>query len=126
MAALWEEFREMRHSEDEGSRLGAEWNLRVLSEFAGLPHPDKPSGYRKYGVKIQWALLEALLSCNSRYAAFMITDLFRRTERFNIPGTVGNTNWRIRMPFTVQEMSSDPALQREATKLKALIKKTKR
>ena len=126
MAALWEEFREMRHSEDEGSRIGAEWNLRVLSEFAGLPRPETPSGYRKYGVKIQWALLEALLSCNSRYAAFMITDLYRRSERFNIPGTVGNANWRIRMPFTVNEMSSNPALQREGTKLKALIKKTKR
>lgn len=126
IAGLWEEFRTNLDSSEEDERTGAEWNLRILSEIAGLTVPKDPSNYEKYSVKTQWALLQALFACHSRYAAFMITDLYRRADRFNIPGTVGTHNWSARMPFTVADMSRDPKLSQEAKKLKTLIKQTKR
>lgn len=126
MAGLWEEFRELTTDDDDDSRIGGEWNLRVLSEIGGLKLPPSPTEYKKYGARIQWALLNSLLASNSRYAAFMITDLYRMTERFNTPGTTGDHNWRVRMPFTVADMSKLAKYTRDNEKLKALIEKTNR
>jgi 4-alpha-glucanotransferase len=126
MAAMWEEFRELLDSGDPDERRGAEWNLRILSEIAGLPVEKDGRSYPPYDRRIQWAQLEALLASGSRYAAFMITDLYRMTERFNIPGTVGGSNWRIRMPFTVNDMSRKEELAKEGGELATVIRKTNR
>lgn len=126
MAALWEEFRDLLHSPDEGSRVGAHWNLRVLSEFAGLPVPEDPAEFGPYDEKVKWSLLRALLKTRSRYAAFMITDLLGRSERFNTPATVSNRNWTVRMPFLVSELTTSSELRAEALTLKDLIEETKR
>ena len=124
MAAMWDEFRENLSSADEGERVGAAWNLRILSEIAGIP--VKKGEFPPYDRKIQWKQLEALLNAGSRYAAFMITDLYGMTERFNIPGTVGGSNWRVRMPFTVADMSRKKKLTRESARLAKVIEKTGR
>jgi 4-alpha-glucanotransferase len=126
MAKMWEEFRENLDDPDPGTRGGAAWNLRILSEIAGLEVPKDRRSYEPYDREIKWAMLEGLLACNSRYAAFMITDLYGMEERFNIPGTVGGSNWRVRMPFLVAEMTSDPARFREAELLRELIGKSGR
>ena len=75
---------------------------------------------------VKWAMMKGLLACNSRFAAFMITDLYGMKERFNVPGTVGGANWRVRMPFTVADMSSDPARRAEAERLRELVAETRR
>lgn len=121
IAAMWEKFRENQKSEEEDERVGAAWNLRVLSEFAGLDLPDDGWSFRRFDDEVKTALLKALLDCNSRYTALMITDIYGMTERFNIPGTLGGKNWRIRMPFTVAEMSELKNLTRDAAELKQLI-----
>ena len=126
MAAMWEEFRALLHSPDPGERKGAEWNLRILSEFAGLPVSADGRSFPPYTHSVKWSQLEALLACKSRYAAFMITDLFGLTERFNVPGTVGGSNWRVRLPFTVAEMGRRDDLRQESRKLASLILGTKR
>ena len=118
---MWEEFRANISSNDEGERVGALWNLRILSEFSGLDLPDDHVSYRAYDDEVKTALLKALVETNSRYAALMITDIYGMTERFNIPGTLGGKNWRIRMPFTVAEMSELKNLTRDAAELKQLI-----
>jgi 4-alpha-glucanotransferase len=126
MAAMWEEFRAMLESPDPGERKGAEWNLRILSEFADLPVKAGGPSYPPYDRSVKWAQLKALLACKSRYAAFMITDLYGLPDRFNIPGTVGGANWRVRMPFTVNEMSQDPELTQESRTLAEVIAETNR
>ncbi len=52
----------------------------------------------------------------------MITDLFGISERFNIPGTKGGENWRVRMPFTVEEMGRRDDLRDEKEKLRNLVR----
>lgn len=126
MAAMWEDFRAMLDHSDPGARKGAEWNLRILSEIADLPLKDGDHRVPPYDRKIQWAQLDALLAAGSRYAAFMITDLFGMTERFNIPGTVGGSNWRVRMPFTVADLSGNKRLAREGAQLANTIRETGR
>lgn len=126
MAAMWDEFRESLDDHDPGAQLGARWNLRILSEIAGLKVPKDRKSYPPYDDEIKWALMKGLLACKSRYAAFMITDLYGMKERFNVPGTVGGSNWRVRMPFTVLEMTARPEMWAEAEKLRGLIGETGR
>ena len=126
MAAMWEDFRAGMDAGDEDVREGARWNLRVLSEFAGIPLAKDAESFPPYVEEVQWQLLKALFETNSRYAAFMITDLFGMTERFNVPATVGGVNWAVRMHFTVEEMGRRDDLKGESTKLRILICNTSR
>ncbi len=126
VAAMWEDFRTGAQSVDQDVREGACWNLRVLSEFAGIPVAKDPSAFPSFNEEIKWQLLRALLECNARYAAFMITDLYGMRERFNVPATVGGANWRIRMPFTTGEMFRRDDLSEAAEKLRILIHDTAR
>jgi 4-alpha-glucanotransferase len=126
MAAMWDEFRANLDHHDYGARQGAAWNLRILSEIGGLTVPKEGTKYAAYDTTVKWALMGGLLGCNSRYAAFMITDLYGMKERFNVPGTVGGANWRVRMPFTVAEMRTEAELRGEAEVLAKLIGKTGR
>lgn len=123
MAAMWDGFRDNLDHHDYGVRQGAGWNLRILSEFGGM---EEQENYPAYGSAVKWAMMGGLLACNSRFAAFMITDLYGMKERFNVPGTVGGANWRVRMPFTVEEMTSCPQRSAEADRLRELVAETGR
>jgi len=111
-----------RHcNHEEGSAaFGAARNLRLLSEFSGIPKP-RHGAWPNYSETIQWCLIKALFACNARYAAIMITDLFGMDDRFNHPGTVGGENWRFRLPWTLVEIRSDAALKATSLKLASLI-----
>ncbi len=126
MAAMWDEFRDCLDDPDPGVRGGAGWNLRILSEIAGLTVPEDRKSYVPYDDEVKWAMMKGLLDCNSRYAAFMITDLYGMKERFNVPGTVGGSNWRVRMPFMVADMTERPEMWAEAEKLRELVEETGR
>lgn len=126
IAAMWDEFLEAQKSEEEDERTGAAWNLRVLSEFGGLKLPEEGKSFRPFDEEVKHGLLKSLLDCNSRYAALMITDIYGMKDRFNIPGTIGGNNWRVRMPFTVSEMSERQDLSSDAAELKELIQKADR
>jgi 4-alpha-glucanotransferase len=99
---------------------GAHETLRILSEFAGIPIPHH-APWPSYTEGIKLRLFKALFSSNSRYASIMITELFSLDERFNHPGTSGGENWRYRLPWTLEEIASDPILKGCGTKLGSLI-----
>lgn len=126
IAAMWDEFRETQNSEEEDERVGAAWNLRVLSEFGDLKLPEDGNSFRPFDEEVKHGLLKSLLDCNSRYAALMITDIYGMKDRFNIPGTIGGNNWRVRMPFTVAEMSEREDLASDAAEMKGLIENAER
>ena len=127
IAAMWGEFRRVAADswKDGNERRGANRNLRLLAEFAGVPiHGD--GEWPAYGDVIQWSLTKALLASRARYAALMATDLFAMTDRYNRPGTVGGENWRLRLPWTLREVNDDPALRQIGVKLQGLIGATAR
>jgi pimeloyl-ACP methyl ester carboxylesterase len=67
------------------------------------------------------AILERLYRSPSRYVVPPVQDLFGWRERINTPATVGEGNWRYRLPLTIDGLSRDPAMQRDCDKLVRLI-----
>lgn len=126
IAALWENFRldAIGATAEEEERRSAQWNLRMMAEFAGIE--IDPANPPVYDFAIQWKLINALLASKSRYAALMITDLFGMIDRFNKPGTVGHENWSYRLPFTIPELKRDAEKQRHIAELLRAIEKNHR
>ncbi len=104
---------------------GANGTLRILSEFAGIPIPAN-APWPPYTEGIRLRLIKALFSSNSRHAVIMITELFGLDVRINQPGTTGGDNWRFRMPWTLNQIESDPQRQDTCRKLAATISITSR
>jgi 4-alpha-glucanotransferase len=104
---------------------GAQNALRILSEFAGIPIPQR-SPWPPFTEGIRLRLIKALLSSNSRHALLMITELFDIDERINQPGTRGGLNWRFRLPWTLDHIGSDPKLREICRKFAAAISITQR
>jgi len=123
LAATWEAYRASAADAtmDPDVRHGASRNLRLLAEFAGLPVAAADARWPMYSDYIKWALLDSLLACHSRYAALMVTDLFGMHDRFNMPGTTGGENWRLRVPWTMARLRSDPLLKAQAKRLTQAI-----
>lgn len=107
--AMWANFHRIVADPDadpDEQKQAAEY-LRLMAEFAGI------SDEAPYGPEVKEALIRALFSSRSRYAAVMITDICDLTDRINSPGTVGPHNWSFRLP-----------LEKEATavrEMKALL-----
>lgn len=74
--------------------------MRRLATFAGLRSSHPPASYTP---ALHRALLDALFRSNSWLAVVMITDLFARTERFNLPGIAAG-NWTRRMHAPVSQL----------------------
>ncbi len=104
---------------------GAHNTLRVLSEFAGIPIPHH-GPWPPFTEGIRLRLIKALFSSNSRNALLMVTELFSIDERINRPGTTGFQNWSFRLPWTIDQIDTDPHLQDICRKLSATISITGR
>ena len=65
----------------------------------------------------QWRLIKSLLASRSRYAALLITDLTGLSDRYNLPGTVGGENWRLRLPWAPTGALANAAFDAASDKL---------
>ncbi len=83
----------------EGILKDAEDGARLLKWFADYCHMDVKTWLSPWNDEIKTAMYTALYGSNSRYAAMLWPALFDINKRLNVPGTVGGTNWRERMPF---------------------------
>jgi 4-alpha-glucanotransferase len=92
--------------------------LYRLARFAGIPADDVAGGFTP---AVHARLMEALFACNSWIAVSMITDLFAREERFNVPGTSADSNWSQRMDVTVETMAQDPAYRAQSAAIRTLL-----
>ena len=70
--------------------------------------------------------LRRVLGSNSWLAIFMLTDIFGQETRFNVPGSVAESNWSARLDKTVADLDKDPRLFARAQLLERLIKETRR
>lgn len=125
MKTHWDQRRAESASEDESVNGLARKELRFLSEFAGLRF-DGSNDWPAYDEHIRHALLEALLTSNARFAAFMLTDLFGLEDRFNVPGIASDSNWSARLPMTVSEMRQASPWKEESAWLKKTVQRTER
>jgi 4-alpha-glucanotransferase len=107
--------------EDEADRAGT-WTFAAacLGRDIG-PCPGK------LGPAEAEVLLELVARSNSLFAVYPIQDIIAlsaahrpadpRGERINVPGTIGEGNWRYRMPASIEDLAADKALAARAKRL---------
>lgn len=71
-------------------------------------------------------ILRATYASPSELAITPIQDLFGWRDRINLPGTVGDSNWRWRLPFDPAEALHDPKSQRRLNSIRAIALRTQR
>jgi 4-alpha-glucanotransferase len=89
---FWEDWNAA--TQDPARREHAIYQMREILEFCGiygihLPQPFSP--------EIHSAFMRGLFACNSWLAVHQITDIFGLSDRFNVPGAVGDQNWTARI-----------------------------
>ena len=89
---------------------------RRLAHYAGFALPEP----RPWDDEIHAHLLTAILRSNSWICVLMITDLFATAQRFNVPGALSEANWNQRLPGTVADWRTDPALSAKVQRIAAL------
>ena len=76
--------------------------------------------------KVHEKLLAALWRSNSWLAIVMITDLFATSQRFNMPGSVAESNWSERLAQPIARWRSDPVLREKTAHVRPLLRATGR
>lgn len=94
----WDELAHAAGAEDKNIRDVAIHGMWELVDFCGQPNFTLPQPFTQ---EVHQLLLQGLFASNSWLAVNMITDLFGTEERFNVPGSSGETNWTQRMPLPV-------------------------
>ena len=67
-----------------------------------------------------------MLESNAWLAIFQITDVFAQATRFNVPGSVGDSNWSARLGKTVADLDKDPQLLPKTQTFERIVKATQR
>jgi 4-alpha-glucanotransferase len=119
ICALWEEAFEHPTATSEQSRF----DLAKIAVFAGFaPKIDKIDFEKDFYP----AVMEALFKSEAWLAIVMITDLLARKYRFNVPGTLANSNWTRRMQRSVAQLRAGRKTQARMRLIHDLLEKTGR
>ncbi len=119
LRALWEEAVEKKTATSAQARD----DLEKIAKFASIhslgtqPHYDRD---------FYPPMMEALLRNNAWIAIIMLTDLFARKDRFNVPGTAASSNWIRRLPMTIGRLGSSRSTCRRMKLVHSLLEKTGR
>jgi 4-alpha-glucanotransferase len=84
----------------------ADEDVAAALDAATLPHP------------VHEALLETLYASGSDLLILPIQDVFGWRDRINQPATVGDGNWRWRLPWPVDRIATEPAAMAVAAQLR--------
>ncbi|MCX7865892.1 4-alpha-glucanotransferase [Limisphaera sp. VF-2] len=114
LAARWIELWMAADAGDAGARR----ELDFLMEFAGLPGQPPP---RAFTPKVHEGLLRAVFHASSYLAIVLLTDVLGLTDRYNWPGTQFEENWTARLPWTVEQLATEPAPAAQGKLLQRLV-----
>lgn len=117
----WDELYAVSQAEDKKLRDSAIHSMWELVDFCGKPDTKLP---QPFDGEIHHLLLFGLFATNSWLAVNMVTDLFGTEERFNVPGSAGNTNWTQRLPQPVAGWNQ--AYSRPLTAVETALKESNR
>ena len=117
--AMWDEAFE----HESATREQARGDLNKIAQFAGIESlPDDADFDRDFYPRI----MDALFRSNAWIAIVMITDLFARRDRFNVPGTAAGSNWSRRLHLTVARLGTNRAIKQRMRGVKAMIRESGR
>lgn len=104
----WNDLAAAATTENPQVRDAAIHSMWELVNFCGRPDFKLPQPHTP---ELHGILLRGLFSSNSWLAVNMITDIFGSEERFNVPGSAGDSNWTQRMaPIADWDRSQEAAL----------------
>jgi 4-alpha-glucanotransferase len=127
LAAMWR--RMWRDHEDaiakqDHYRAHVTWlELQRFCQWCGLDDQNIP---REFTPALHAAYCRRVLESNAWLAIFQITDVFAQETRFNVPGSVSDTNWSARLDKTVAGLGQDPQLLRKIQMFERLLKESHR
>jgi len=126
MRAQWEDQQlQMReHGEDTREHWEAKSFLSSLCAFGGIE--QQGGEIPDYSPEIWEQLLRRLCLSHSDRVAVLITDLLCGSDRINIPGVMGGTNWSYRLEMTSKELISGKEFQELRETLKKILNETGR
>jgi len=120
---MWRDHEEAIAKEDH-HRAHVTWlELQRLCQWCGVDDQKIP---HEFTPQLHEAYCRHVLQSNSWLAIFQITDVFAEETRFNVPGSVGASNWSARMERTVAELDKDPQSLTKAQMFARLMKETHR
>jgi 4-alpha-glucanotransferase len=123
LRSVWERWVEALEAADGGeiTRFDdanrARWEMQLLLDFAG---PGWRANAFPWAENLHLHLLRGLFASNAWIAVAMITDLFGTSERFNVPGSIADSNWSRRLqgtPARWRKMPGRAALMRKISRL---------
>ena len=127
LAAMWR--RMWRDHEDaiakqDHQQAHITWlELQRFCQWCGVDDQNIP---HEFTPQLHEAYCRRALESNSWLTIFQITDIFAQETRFNVPGSVGASNWSARLDKPVDELDKDPQLHAKAQMFARLIKETHR
>ncbi len=120
LRTYWEQWYAMTQSGDPAQAASGRKQMEETARFAGLDLP-LPSPWNDH---VHEGLLRGLFASNSWMAVNLVTDIFGTTERFNVPGAVGDQNWTDRFSVPVSRWNTE--WKGKLDRLHAILKATKR
>jgi 4-alpha-glucanotransferase len=97
--------------------------IQRLMRWLGLDDENPPLTFTP---ELHDAFTKCLLETPCWLAVFMITDLLGTTERFNQPGTSGESNWSRRLDNPLSDFENTPPYSERLTRFRQLVKETGR
>ncbi|MGZ5503271.1 MAG: 4-alpha-glucanotransferase [Chthoniobacterales bacterium] len=119
LRAMWEEAVEKRSE----TSTQAQQDLEKIARFA---HIHSLGGEPNFDRDFYPPAMEALFQSAAWIAVVMVTDLFARKDRFNVPGTAANSNWTRRLQRTVRQIASSQTVGQRMKLIHSLLEKSGR
>jgi 4-alpha-glucanotransferase len=120
---MWQEHEDARVKQDH-ERAHITWlELQRFCKWCGLDDQNIP---HEFTSQVHEAYCRRVLESNSWLAMFQITDIFAQETRFNVPGSVGASNWSARLEKTVIGLDEDPQLLHKTHWFERLVKENDR
>ncbi len=94
------------------------------ANFWEMISAQKTDGNLPYTQEVNIEILKRVLGSGSVFAIFPLQDIIGTADQINVPGTVNNSNWTYRLPYTTQEF--EEKYNGIMTILQCLIRETNR
>ncbi len=95
---FWEDwFKEATTNDAKNDSLH---EMKALMAFCGAKGLELPCPFTR---EVHQALVKGLFASNSWLAVHQITDVFGLSDRFNVPGAIGDENWTARIKGSINE-----------------------
>jgi 4-alpha-glucanotransferase len=119
LRAIWEDA----FDNESETREQARGDIEKIATFAGVTSLPEPPDFDRdfYG-----PIMRALFASEAWIAVVMITDLLVRHDRFNVPGTAGDSNWSRRMHMTVPRLGASRGVKKRMKLIRQLLESSGR